>query len=215
MELYPKMNSKNTALLIIDMVNGCCHKKCEKPGWGISFSKIRKMVPKLNKFIEDYRKAIGGLIIFTNNVSWKKEYLTENINELYTDPKVVYYSNDNSDFPNEFYIVSPQEGDIVITKNHYDAFTSPELDKVLKQNGIQYLIVTGVFTDGCVLATTCGGFSKGYNFIFLKDLIETTDVKKRQELQKYLKEYTFPVMYGKTIKSKDFLMLLKDKFNHI
>lgn len=209
MELYSKMNSKNTALIIIDIVNSCAHEKCERPEWGISFSKIRKMVPKLDEFIKDYRKAVGGAVIFTNNVPWKKENLADNINELYTDTKTAYYSSDSSDFPNEFYAVSPREDDIIITKNHYDAFTNPELDKILKQKGIKYLIVAGIFGDGCVLATILGGFSKGYNFIILEDLIETTDVEIRQDLLGKLKKFTFPIMYGKTIKSKNFLKVWK------
>jgi len=63
--------------------------------------------------------------------------------------------------------------------------------------------VSGVFSDGCVDATVKGGFSKGYNFLILKDLVETTDVKIRQDLQKLLKEYTWPAMFGKTIESKN------------
>ncbi len=47
------------------------------------------------------------------------------------------------------------------------------------------------------------GFSE--KFYGLKDLIETTDVKIRQDLQKLLKKYTWPVMFGKTINSEEFL----------
>ena len=124
------------------------------------------MIPRLDNFIEEFRSKIGGKIIFTNLTPWTKESLPENINELYTDPNTTYYG-DGSDFENEFYIVKPKEQDIIITKNNYDTFSNPEFDKILKQNGIQYLVMTGVFTDGCVLATTLGGFSRGYNFIIL------------------------------------------------
>tara|TARA_Y100000310_G_scaffold311282_1_gene357424 strand:- start:936 stop:1244 length:309 start_codon:yes stop_codon:yes gene_type:complete len=69
--------------------------------------------------------------------------------------------------------------------------------------------VAGVFGDGCVESTIQGGFSAGYNFIILKDLIETTDVPVRQRIQKLLKEYTWPVMFGKTIQTKDFFTVVK------
>ncbi len=205
MKLYKKMNSSNTALLVIDIVNGCCHKKCEEPKWGINFSKIREMVPELKRFIEEYRKTVGGLIVFGNITSWRKEFLTENINELYTDPIARYYSDDTSGFSEQFYMVSPQEEDLVFTKNHYDMFTNEEFCEVIEKKGIRYFIVSGVFGDGCVLSTIVSGFSRGYNFVILKDLIETTDVKTRQTLQKLLKEYTWPVMYGKTMNSSEFL----------
>ncbi len=202
--LYKNMNPQNTALIVIDPVNSCCHKDCENPEWNITYSKIREMIPNLDKFIEAFRSKIGGKVIFTNITPWTKEYLPANINELYTDPKTTYYG-DGSKFEEEFYVIKPADGDIVITKNNYDTFSNPEFDGILKKNNIHYLIVTGVFTDGCVLATVVGGFARGYNFIILKDLIETTDLPIRQELQERLRNYTFPILYGKTITSEELI----------
>ena len=50
------------------------------------------------------------------------------------------------------------------------------------------------------------GFSKGYNFIIPRDLVETTDLPVRQELQKLLLDYTIPVQYGRVIESGDLLL---------
>lgn len=205
------MDSSNTALLIIDLVNSGTHEDCEIPKWRITFSKIRQMVSRLKKFIADYRKTVGGLVIFINLTPWRKEHLPDNINELYTDPKARYYSKDSSGFPEQFYMVAPKKEDIIITKNHYDAFVNPKLEKILKKRKIRYLVVTGIFGDGCVLATICSGFSRGYNFVILKELIETTDVKIRQELLKLLKEFTWPIMYGKTMTSREFLRVWRLK----
>jgi len=198
------MNSQNTALLVIDIVNGCCHEDCEDAERGITYAKIRKIVPSLNDFISEFRNTIGGKVIFTNITPWTKEYLPENIQELYEDPATTYYG-EGSAFEKDFYIVRPKKEDIIVTKNNYDTFSNPEFDKILKENGIRYLVIAGVFTDGCVLATICGGFSRGYNFVILKDLMETTDVKIRQELCTYLLDYTFPIMFGKTISSREFI----------
>ena len=206
------MSSTNTALLVIDVINSCADERYEIPKVDIGFSRIREVVPKLEKFLKQYRKVVNGMVIFVKTTPWRKEFLTANINELYTDPKAAYYSEDTSGFAEEFYKVTPQKGDTIFTKNHYDAFVNPKLDKTLKGRGIKYLVVAGIFGDGCVLATVCGGFSKGYNFVILKDLIETTDSKTRQELQKYLKEFTWPIMYGRTLTSSEFLKAWK-KFN--
>lgn len=204
MKPYAKMNSKNTALVIIDIVNGCCHEDCEDLQKGIAFSNIRKMVPRLNDFIGEFRNKIGGKIIFTNITPWTKKYLPENIQELYKDPAATYYG-DESDFEKNFYTVIPRKEDVVITKNTYDTFSNTKFNKILKDNKIKYLVITGVFTDGCVLATVCGGFSKRYNFVILNDLVQTTDEKIRQQLCQYLLNYTFPIMYGKTMTSQKFL----------
>ncbi|MDP1689825.1 MAG: isochorismatase family cysteine hydrolase [bacterium] len=208
MKPYEKMTADNTALVVIDIVNGCCHEDCEDADKNITFSKIREMVPKLDTFINEFRNRVKGKVIFTNLSPWTKECLPENIQELYEDPNAVYYS-DGSKFEEEFYVVEPKAEDIIITKNNYDTFSDPNFENVLKQNGIQYLVMAGVFTDGCVLATICGGFSRGYNFVMLKDLIETTDLQVRQELSAHLKNYTFPIMYGKTVSSNELVESFK------
>ena len=205
MKIYPKMNKSNTVLVLIDIVNGCAHKKCEDPEIGIRFSKIRKMVPKLKRFISVYRKKVGSQIIFVNLTPWTKKYLPKNLQELYTDPKAEYYSDDDSGFSEAFYQVKPEKRDLIITKNTYDAFANPEFKKFLKKKKIQYLIMTGVFTDGCVLSTIANGFSAGFNFVILKDLIEGPDHPKRQQISKLLKGGIFPYLYGKTLTSKQFL----------
>ncbi len=202
------ITKNNSALIVIDVINSCSAEQCEIKKWGITFKKIREMIPKLNDFIKEYKK-IGGKVIYVNCAPWTKKYLAKNIIELYKDPKCKYYSDDKSGFREKFFEVSPEKDDMIITKNSYDAFTNPELEKILKKQKIKYLIVAGIFGDGCVHSTIQGGFSKGYNFVILKDLIETTDIKIRQDLQKLLKTYTWPVMFGETIYSKDFLREIK------
>ena len=197
-------NSK-TALLVIDITNGCASPRCEIKKWGITFKKIRKMVPSLVAFIKTWKKHGLGPVIFVNCTKWDKKHLAKNIVELYKDPNCCYYSEDKTGFSEKFYKVKPERRDYVIIKNHYDAFTSSQLVKILKKRKIKYLAVAGIFGDGCVDATIKGGFSKGYNFIILKDLIETSDVKVRQGLQKLLKQHNWPKMYGKTITSNEFL----------
>lgn len=205
------MNASNTTLIVIDVINFCAHQRCEITEWDIAFSKIREMVPRLQQFIKQYHEQVGGLVVITKTTPWTAEYLTENINELYTDPAAYYYSKDKSGFPEEFFEIQPLESDVVITKNHYDAFVNTELDKILKKNGIKYLVVTGAFADGCVMATICGGFSRGYNFVILKDLIETTDNPVRQKVSEGLKEFVWPSMYGKTMDAQDFIKLWQKK----
>lgn len=205
MKIYDGMNKDNSALVIIDPVNSCSHENCETPKWGIRFNKIRQMLPKLNSFAKKYREQIGGLVIVTTITPWTKEYLPENVQVLYKDPLATYYSDDTSGFDEKFHTIEVASTDFVTTKNTYDAFTNENFVYKLKDKNIKYIIMTGIFTDGCVLSTVINGFSRGYNFIILKDLIETTDVKIRQELQKLLIEYTFPKMYGRTITSNELL----------
>jgi nicotinamidase-related amidase len=197
------MKKKKSALLVIDVINSCSNEECEIKKWGISFRKIRKMVPKLQRFIVKYRKKNIGPVIYVKTVPWRKKYLTKNINKLYENPKKVYYSKDKSGFAEEFYLIKSEKGDLVVEKNTYSAFATAKLNNFLKKNKVDTLLVAGIFGDGCVDSTIQHGFAKGYNFIIFKDLIETTDVPIRQKIQSLLKERTWPSMFGDVINSKD------------
>ena len=206
--MNPKIKIKETALLVIDVTNAWAHPTCEIKKWDVTFGKIRKMVPKLQKFIKEY-KSTGGNIIYIKSTPWDKKHLAKNLIEFYKDPAVCFYSrNIYSDkvrkFSDEFYTISPEKNDIILEKNSYDAFVNPELNKILKKKKIKYLIPTGVLGDGCVHATIQGGFSQGYNYLILKDLVETTDLPIRQKLIKIMREFYWPMLYGKTINAKSF-----------
>ena len=195
----------NKALMVIDIINFCCTEKNEIPKWGITYSKIRKMVPKLVEFIKEYKKRNLGPVIYVRCVPWDKDHVAENIKELYKNPEADFYSKQPPGEPEEFYLVKPEKDDYIITKNTYDAFSNPELEKLLKKLDINHLVVTGVLGEGCVNSTLQNGFSKGFSFSILKDLIETMDNPDRQKLQELLKRYSWPHLIGKTITSKEFL----------
>lgn len=194
-----------TALLVIDIVNSCCHEECEDPSIGITYSKIRKMVDgRLLGFVDEYRRQINKNVIVVGLTPWTRDYLPKNIVRLYDEsPEAVYFGEEG--FEEEFYHIAPAEADFVVKKNTYDCFASPELIDYLEQKGITDLVVCGVFTDGCVLSSIASGFSKGYNFIIPRDLVETTDLPMRQDIQKILLDYTFPIQYGKVVDSGEIL----------
>jgi len=194
----------NTVLLVVDVINSCAHEDYEDQERDIHYGKIRRMVPVLSSFITSYRQ-IGGTVILVTTVPWQERYLPDNINELYRDNEQArYWSADTTGRAEQFYQI-PTDGAMAFVKNSYDAFTCDELVRALEEMHVRYIVVTGTFGDGCVLATICGGFSKGYHFIVAKDLIETTDDEDRQVMQRHLKERMWPLMYGTTIESQHIL----------
>src|SRR6266478_8319163 len=49
--------------------------------------------------------------------------------------------------------VAPLAGEIVVTKHRVSAFAGTDLDLMLRANGIETLILTGIVTSGVVLST--------------------------------------------------------------
>jgi nicotinamidase-related amidase len=194
----------NTALLVVDVMNACAHERHEDPGRGIRFSRIRAMVPRLAAFVEAFR-GLGGAVLLVKSVPWQERFLPDNLNELYReDAGARYWSADRSGHAEQLYGL-PEEGAEVFTKCSYDAFTCAELVAALERRRIRYVIVAGVFGDGCVLATICGGFARGYRLVMAADLIETTDDPGRQAVQAHLKARTWPQMYGATLDGAEIL----------
>jgi nicotinamidase-related amidase len=203
----PSLTPENSALLVLDVINSCAHPDYEDPARNIHFSRIRQMVPALSTFIFSYR-GLGGRVVLTTTVPWREPFLAENINDLYRESEEArYWSQDESGRAELFYEI-PTEGATVFTKNSYDAFTNEELVRALGGMGVGFLIVAGIFGDGCVLASICGAFSRGYRLVIAEDLIETTDDEERQSLQSLLKQRTWPLMYGATVSSREILAAL-------
>lgn len=60
-------------------------------------------------------------------------------------------------------VVAPLANEPVITKNYPNSFVHTELDALLKQAGIENLILAGFMSHMCVNSTARGAFSLGYN----------------------------------------------------
>lgn len=69
-----------------------------------------------------------------------------------------------------------QPGDWVVdTKKRYDCFVGTDLDFMLRAHGINTLLITGVNTNSCVLATTVAANVRDYAVIVVSDCIDTMD----------------------------------------
>lgn len=66
--------------------------------------------------------------------------------------------------------------DVVIhNKKRYDCFEATELHNVLRSRGIDTLLLTGVNTNSCVLATAVAGNTRDYAVVVIEDCVATMD----------------------------------------
>ncbi|GGF48339.1 hypothetical protein GCM10007301_04520 [Azorhizobium oxalatiphilum] len=76
-------------------------------------------------------------------------------------------------------VVMPQlwdESDFIVdTKKRYDCFIASDLDFMLRSHGINTLIITGVNTNSCVLATTTAANVRDYAVIVVDDCVDSMD----------------------------------------
>ncbi len=64
---------------------------------------------------------------------------------------------------------------IVATKKRYDCFLGTDLDFLLRSLGVNTVLITGVNTNSCVLATVTAANVRDYAVIAVEDCIDTMD----------------------------------------
>jgi biuret amidohydrolase len=69
-----------------------------------------------------------------------------------------------------------QPGDFVVdTKKRYDCFQGTDLDITLRAHGINTVLITGINTNSCVLATACAANVRDYAVVVIDDCVDTMD----------------------------------------
>ncbi len=69
-----------------------------------------------------------------------------------------------------------QPGDLIVdTKKRYDCFQGTDLDVALRTHGINCVLLTGINTNSCVLATACAANVRDYAVIVVEDCVDTMD----------------------------------------
>ena len=71
--------------------------------------------------------------------------------------------------------VAPLAGEIIVTKRRISAFTGSDLEVVLRAQGIQHIVLTGVSTSGVVLSTIREAADKDYRITIIADCSADAD----------------------------------------
>lgn len=68
------------------------------------------------------------------------------------------------------------EADVVVGgKRRYDCFNATDLEFTLRNLGVNTLLITGVNTNSCVLATTIVASTKDFGCVVISDCVDTVD----------------------------------------
>jgi|TARA_B100000315_G_scaffold212431_1_gene209803 nicotinamidase-related amidase len=167
------------AVLVIDMnkdfVTGKL--KCER---------ALKIIPNIDKLIKNSRKQ-GNLVIFASDAHFEDDP------ELRVWGEHGMAGTEGAEVIPELKI---EESDHIIEKRTYSAFYKTGLNKLLEDNGVSKVIITGLHTNICDRHTAADAFFRGYEIIVAKDCVEAFSDKDQGEGLDYLKK-----VYGAKIKS--------------
>jgi len=64
---------------------------------------------------------------------------------------------------------------IIDAKKRYDCFTATDLDLSLRSHGVDTVLITGVNTNSCVMATATAACCRDYAVVVVSDCVDTMD----------------------------------------
>lgn len=163
-----ELGAARCALLVIDMQNAFVAE-----GAAYETPKARDIVPNLQRLIEHARSS-GMPVVWT-----RSDHSPPYGGVLLRKCPAVAIDGvccaGHESF--RFYagMPQPQPGDHQVVKHKYDAFFETDLDAILRNSGVDTVIVTGTATNICCDTTARSAFCRDYQVAFVSDATATFD----------------------------------------
>ena len=170
---------ERAALLVIDLQKGEYNpeKIRGNPENAYLYERIRDVViPNGQRLIAACRKA-GLEVIYTTI-----ECLTRDGRDRSLDYKVSGLFVPRGSWQAEVIDeLRPEEDDIVISKTSSSIFNSTNFEYVLRNLGVEYLMVMGILTDQCVESAVRDGCDRGFLMTLVDDACATHSAHRHRE----------------------------------
>lgn len=85
--------------------------------------------------------------------------------------------------------LGPEPGDLVLPKTTYSGFLSSDIEKHLKDRGIESVYMTGLHTDCCCRHTSGDLFQRGYDIVWITDALQAFTQEAHDAGLEYYKTY--------------------------
>lgn len=160
-----KLDPSRTALVNVDMQNAFVE------GTPLSAPDGPALIPVVNRLAKACRDA-GMMVIHTLHVTRRDGSNHGTMGEL-IEPVRAGYINEGAETAKLHPGVEVGKDDILLYKPRYGSFTGTDLDQVLRSNGVDTIIVTGICTNICCETTAREAGMKDYHVFFPSDGTET------------------------------------------
>jgi len=129
-----------------------------------------EILPPLKRFI-DFARAENIPVIYANDSFLKNDFIFQS--------RMDEHAVRGTEGTRVVEEIKPERGEYVIEKLRFSAFFKTDLDQVLRNFGVDTVLVAGISTMWCVLLTAADAISNDFYTVILEDLTacHTKDVK--------------------------------------
>jgi nicotinamidase-related amidase len=162
-----------TAMIVVDMQNDFV-----ASGAAMETPAARQIVPKLAEALRISRNA-GIKIIYTAHVHRRDGCdmgLFDDLHPPIANRDALVDGTPGVDIYPE---LAPAVGEHVIKKHRYSGFFATDLDMILRERGVDTVIISGTTTENCCHATARDAMFRNYRVVFLSDATATYDYPDR------------------------------------
>jgi len=169
------LSEEKPALLIIDMQNAFLHPNGHLVKLGENNKPYLAIVPKIAR-LADLARSLGIPVIYFRH-AYRPGYIDGGIvvHELFPSDKESGGWLDGTWDTEIFEPLKPRESDIVIKKNRYSGFFGTDLDQLLRNLGVNTLIITGIHSNVCCDSTARDAVFRDYRVYFVSDATAAVD----------------------------------------
>jgi len=182
-----KIDKNNTALLVIDLQKGEYNPEIisKKPHDKYMWDRINNIVLPNGKKIIDKCRQNKIEVIYTVIESYTKDGRDRGI-----DYKISgIFCAKNSREAEVLDEIKPLDNEIIIPKTSSSVFNSTNIEYVLRNLSIQYLMIFGIVTDQCVETAVRDGCDKGFLITLIEDACATHTQERHDNSLKGVKGY--------------------------
>jgi len=167
--LCEKFDAPRTALVVVDMQNYFM-----APPYLAACPAAQEIVPNVNRLAAALRQAGGKVIWLQNLAPWESLESWSVAKEMYTPDKVQQRWEAMQRGHNGFELwpaLDVRGEDERVVKRRYSAFIqgSSDIENVLRDHGIDTLIITGVATNVCCESTARDAMMLNYRAVMVAD----------------------------------------------
>lgn len=166
------------AVIVVDMLNDFVHGPISSP-------RVHHIIEPIKELCEKAR-ANGYPVIYANDCHTPevdKEFRVWGPHAVEGTPGAQVIDE-----------LTPKKGDIVVPKKTYTAFYETPLELILREYGVDTVVITGWQADCCCRHTSADAFFRGFNIIVPKETTDTTTEEGYTGGLEYIKN-----IYGATI----------------